>query len=159
MQLSWQFNLSTSSDEPAPPDVASFGGKVCKTCGLIKPLDEFCIKTHLPGGRNTQCRICVRKVEDLRYWGITYEELLERFGTVCNICGGEENVLDSRSGRQHRLAVDHDHTHCSGCRECIRGLLCRTCNYRVGVLEANPNWVSKAIAYLGRDASWAGING
>lgn len=134
---------------------AADGSKRCNECGARKPIGEFCVKSYLPGGYNTRCRTCVRRTEDLRLWGITYEELEAIYGSVCNLCGRDETVVDQRSGRLHRLCIDHDHRHCSkGCRECIRGLLCRTCNYQLGVLEARPDWLRKALAYLGRDASW-----
>lgn len=138
-------------DEPR----AEGGHRRCRMCGDRKPVDDFCVKTNLSDGLNSRCRDCVRKVEDLRNWGITYEELQAIYGEVCNLCGRDETVLDNRSGRLHRLCIDHDHRHCEkGCRECIRGLLCRTCNYQLGVLEARPDWLRKALAYLGRDASW-----
>lgn len=39
--------------------------------------------------------------------------------------------------------VDHDHRHCSGkigCKECVRGLLCRVCNNGfVYAIEMNPS--------------------
>jgi hypothetical protein len=58
--------------------------------------------------------------------------------------------------------VDHDHGHCPGkrgCRECIRGLLCRSCNAALGQFESGrtrlssitgyAQWRIEAEAYLG----------
>ncbi|MDP7703176.1 endonuclease domain-containing protein [Mycobacterium sp. TY815] len=129
--------------------------KNCTACGELKSFDEFCVKSNLASGYNGRCKTCVRRIEDLRLWGITYEELQAIYGTVCNLCGRDETVVDNRSGRLHRLSVDHDHRCCKhGCKACIRGLLCRTCNYQLGVLEARPDWLRKALEYLGHDASW-----
>jgi hypothetical protein len=49
------------------------------------------------------------------------------------------------------LAVDHDHTCCSGeitCGKCVRGLLCVRCNTVLGLLRDDPEILRAAIAYL-----------
>ena len=54
------------------------------------------------------------------------EALLSRQGGGCAICKKPETDAPG-----HRLAVDHDHAHCPkriGCPECVRGLLCVSCN-------------------------------
>lgn len=58
-----------------------------------------------------------------------YQEMLDRQGGACAICGRAGLVLD----------VDHDHSCCEGphsCGGCVRGLLCRRCNLRVGMFES-----------------------
>lgn len=71
----------------------------------------------------------------------TRAELVESQGGVCAICAKEVDVL----------CVDHDHTHCGGprkgCSQCVRGMLCRICNTRLGMLE-DAAWVEKAREYL-----------
>lgn len=62
-------------------------------------------------------------------------EMLAAQGGVCAGCGKtpEEN------GR--RLAIDHDHRCCPGdrsCGECVRGLLCGSCNRVLGYAQDNP---------------------
>jgi hypothetical protein len=50
-----------------------------------------------------------------------------------------------------RLAVDHDHRHCEGtygCRLCVRGMLCPTCNSGLGWI-GDKN-IPRLIAYLTR---------
>jgi hypothetical protein len=50
-----------------------------------------------------------------------------------------------------RLAVDHDHSCCPGhlsCGECVRGLLCWTCNKAVHHLGDAPETVERGAAYL-----------
>lgn len=45
----------------------------------------------------------------------------------CGACGSHE-----------RLKVDHDHGHCPaqrGCRDCVRGYLCHSCNTAEGLLR------------------------
>lgn len=72
-----------------------------------------------------------------------------------------QRLIDAQDGRcaicleepteGHPLCVDHDHTHCggprSGCRDCVRGLLCPTCNTRIGKIDGT-GWLERAIAYL-----------
>lgn len=60
---------------------------------------------------------------------------------ACAICG---RLSD-------RLEVDHDHRHCpgaTGCRECIRGLLCGRCNTALG--RFGDNRIPALIRYLSR---------
>lgn len=86
-------------------------------------------------------RMRARKL--LAFFGLTaekYETLLEAQGGVCAICKRPETSTENRRGvtRVRRLAVDHDRKCCPGdksCGECFRGLLCMTCNTRLGYFE------------------------
>lgn len=69
-----------------------------------------------------------RAEADLRYRynidAATYMRLLASQDGACAICGIKPG--------SRRLAVDHDHKCCPGrrsCGACIRGLLCKRCNY------------------------------
>ena len=70
-------------------------------------------------------------------YGITeaqYNELLERQGGGCAICGRTQE----ENGRARYLSVDHDHRCCPGkksCGKCVRGLLCLRCNNDMGWFE------------------------
>lgn len=62
----------------------------------------------------------------------------------CDICGEEAQL--------HR---DHDHSCCpggrsSGCDNCRRGLLCRSCNIGLGMFSDDPSKLKKALDYLER---------
>lgn len=52
---------------------------------------------------------------------------------------------------------DHDHRHCpgqQGCRTCVRGLVCSTCNSRIAVIENALRFDPQPVLdYL---AKWAG---
>jgi hypothetical protein len=86
-----------------------------------------------------------RKQIDVRYrlrYGITlaeYEQILAGQDGRCAICGTEEP-----GGRGNRFHVDHDHE-----TGIVRGLLCWTCNRRLGVLEC-AEFMGPALAYLSR---------
>ena len=67
--------------------------------------------------------------------------LVSAQGGACAICG--------RLGE--RLQLDHDHRHCpgkTGCRRCIRGLLCGRCNTALG--RIGDHLIPRLIAYLSR---------
>lgn len=80
---------------------------------------------------------------DTRYrlrYGITledYERILESQNGGCAIC-----ETTTPGGRGNRFHVDHNHE-----TGVVRGLLCWTCNRRLGVLELH-GWVEKAMVYL-----------
>ncbi len=71
-------------------------------------------------------------------FGITikqYNELFQKQGGICAICGNREN------GKS--LAVDHNHKTGE-----IRELLCTNCNLTIGLLNDDPSILKKAIKYL-----------
>jgi hypothetical protein len=68
------------------------------------------------------------------------DAMLARQGGLCAICR-----------RPGQLQIDHDHRHCpgsTGCRICVRGMICARCNSGLGLIEdAN---VPNLLKYLGR---------
>jgi hypothetical protein len=68
----------------------------------------------------------------------------ERRGDHCEVCGSTEN-----------LCTDHDHACCPGkfgCDNCIRGTLCRTCNWAEGVIAKmkNAGLLEELLEYMHR---------
>lgn len=117
---------------------------MCRTCKEDLPFDAFncCI-----GGYDNQCKVCRKDEHVKRHWGISYTELVAIYGDTCNICGEDEIIVDKRTGKLHQLCIDHDHDHCiKGCRQCIRGLLCRRCNFKLD--RMSMSWLKLATAYL-----------
>lgn len=79
-----------------------------------------------------------------------YNLILAFQNGVCYICR-------RANGKTRRLSVDHDHNyarawcdhpHDESCRECWRGLLCRTCNGVLGHLRDSTGALRDAIHYL-----------
>lgn len=68
--------------------------------------------------------------------------LLEKQNNKCAVC---ERVFTGAN----KPCVDHNHACCSGkrsCGKCVRGLLCRGCNWRLEAIEAGG--LERAKAYL-----------
>jgi hypothetical protein len=79
-------------------------------------------------------------------YGITveqYEELLQRQGGGCAICGSTEPRGRQRSYHRRNFAVDHCHETGE-----VRGLLCFPCNAAIGQLGDTVEHVQSAVRYL-----------
>jgi hypothetical protein len=76
--------------------------------------------------------------------GLTAERvqaLLEAQGGRCAICPSYLTVPH----------IDHDHSCCPGpksCGECVRGLLCASCNHMLGKARDKPEVLEAAARYL-----------
>lgn len=82
-----------------------------------------------------------------------YDSLVQIQGSGCAICGVE-------SEEDRGLVIDHDHDCCGYgelCTNCIRGLLCRTCNLGLGFFSDNPVLLQQAIIYLRGDHRVANV--
>lgn len=71
-----------------------------------------------------------------------YDEMLERQGGVCAICGSPE-TMKSNQGFTRRLSVDHDHRTFR-----VRGLVCSKCNLALERVDTVPGWMERVRAYL-----------
>lgn len=86
-----------------------------------------------------RARIAMQQLRNERLYGISEEEyvaLKEAHEGRCAIC----------SGLTDRLYVDHDHA-----TGLVRGLLCRSCNFMVGLAGDSVERLMRAAEYLGRD--------
>lgn len=73
-------------------------------------------------------------------YGLTPQQYSTMKEKGCEICGSFEG-----------LAVDHDHSCCSGlqtCGKCVRGLLCRRHNWAAGNLNDSSDEARKLAVYL-----------
>ncbi|MER5368557.1 endonuclease domain-containing protein [Streptomyces sp. NPDC002722] len=104
------------------------------------PLDCAATCAPPPSGRP--------KKYGLTIWRVN--AILRAQGDACAICG--ESPGDAAIEGPSYWQIDHDHTCCSGCARCVRGLLCMPCNAR-GVAwyenldEARRDW-PRMNAYL-----------
>lgn len=78
-------------------------------------------------------------------YGITlddYRRIIEQQNNVCSICS---------CASDRTLHVDHDHNCCAGrksCGQCIRGLICSSCNQGLGLFQDNPGVLRAAALYV-----------
>lgn len=120
----------------------------CKTCGALKPLEEYPLGTGYVEGRKPSCKPCHREYmrEKRKSWcpskrkahsrkhnyGITesqYEEMLAAQDGKCRIC---EEVMNPPH-------VDHCHSSLM-----VRGLLCKHCNTGLGHFKDKPERLLRA---------------
>lgn len=145
-------------------------GRECNKCGLYKEWDQFWrvrpdlrrpdpetpARTH----RATCIECCdkeaakgVQRAFRLRNYGITqeqYDKLKADQGGVCYLCSNPQKIA-GKPGAE--LDIDHDRRCCPGsssCGQCIRGLLCRSCNRLVGRLEKAGFPVLVLVLYVDR---------
>lgn len=75
--------------------------------------------------------------------------LLASQGGRCALCrrsawGAQGPLID----HDHKLAEAHPHPVSTGCKACLRGLLCQNCNVGIGMLQDDPDLLMKAAAYV-----------
>ncbi|MFT9654943.1 endonuclease VII domain-containing protein [Mycobacteroides abscessus] len=77
--------------------------------------------------------------------------------------GGKCAICQRATGATRSLSVDHDHSCCPGkesCGECVRGLLCGGCNYKIlGHLRDDVEALERAIEYLRNPPALAALSG
>ena len=100
-----------------------------------------------------------RRASLMRNFGLTvadYEERLAAQGGVCAICHEPENVIDKRTGKIKRLAVDHEHVpgfkgmSPEEKRKYVGSLLCQRDNTVAGQANDNPARLRAVADYLDR---------
>lgn len=142
--------------------------KSCSRCKEIKPLSDYHRMTSAKDGRQHACKSCQsaaqatpEEAEKRREYawdkclekkGMTraqYDAMFEAQLGLCAVCHRPER--GSMYGRTIRLSIDHDHSCCPdewACGNCIRGLLCGSCNRGIGLLGEDSNIVLNALLYL-----------
>lgn len=85
-----------------------------------------------------------------KQYAVIRQRMLAEQGGRCRLCGTTETW---------RWVLDHDHA-CERhpqpkdiCADCIRGVLCHTCNVFLGMVQDCPNRLRSALEYLGHPAS------
>lgn len=111
---------------------------ICKKCARLKSLNW-----HY---NNKEASAKRRRKVGMSSFGLTVEEydklFIEQNGN-CKICGNPETVIDKRTGKFRRLAVDHDHKTGK-----VRGLLCQKHNTMIGLAEDSIEILEAAKNYI-----------
>lgn len=87
-----------------------------------------------------------------RHYGLRFilsDEMLDALFSdmQCAICGTPLSI----DGSGDRFHIDHDHVCCPqgrGCDNCVRGLLCQSCNSGLGQFRDSPDRLLRAAQYL-----------
>lgn len=139
--------------------------KVCKTCKVDKPYEEFNLKGNTPDGRDYHCRACKSAYNAKRYregyaqkqrensikakYGLAWSDLEGMYSAQaggCAVCRRKLSLeLASYEDKIKTARVDHCHTTGK-----VRGLLCDWCNTGLGRFFDNPTLLEQAAAYLRR---------
>jgi hypothetical protein len=142
--------MSTKCAKCGETDKSKFTKNSAKSSGL----QSYCKKCHNDAQKARRLQRGYNFENLRRCYRITvekYNEMLIQQGGVCAICGEPETVVVR--GRVINLAVDHDHSCCPGktsCGKCVRGLLCRRCNWILARWRDDMKLFEKAISYLRR---------
>ena len=126
-------------------EVGDMDRKVCRLCGVEKPISEFYFRKD-SGHYRSECKECLRRLSSFRSTGWTpekYEEAYIKQDGRCAICGCKLN-----SSRYTRFAGDHDHKTGK-----LRGLLCTNCNTALGLFKDSIERLEAAKAYLLKHAT------
>lgn len=129
--------------------IAEPGKRWCSGCQKYRAEKFFGSNKE---GFYSRCKPChreqVRSAGLIRNYNITaaqYDEIKEEQGGKCAIC-------QKATGASKSLAVDHDHSCCpqagKSCGNCIRGVLCSSCNKLLGFAGDNPEFFLRAVEYL-----------
>jgi hypothetical protein len=113
----------------------------CARCSERKAVDEY--------RRSRFCRACLSEVryeyKTLRPLGVTwdqYKALLDWQGGACAACRRTPAQCGPAQARR-RLSLDHNHR-----TGTPRGLLCRTCNQALGVVDDDVHTLLALADYL-----------
>ena len=113
--------------------------KVCRICGVEKPLEKFYFRKDAKKHR-TECKACIKDMRREAITGCTreqYDELFEQQKGCCFICGVHNSKLTNG------LAADHCHK-----SNKVRKLLCSNCNTALGLVKDSPEILNKMVKYL-----------
>lgn len=130
-------------------------GRLCKLCISIKNKEKYTDPQFKIRRRQIVAKWASRpenaqklsarqfKAATLRTYNLTveaYATILNQQGSACKICGVKE-----------KIHIDHDHACCKfekSCGKCIRGLICKNCNYLLANARDNVEILKKAVEYL-----------
>lgn len=129
------------------PDLDTSVTRVCNDCLVEKTIVEFPANKNSALGRLNICKSCYSIRVSVRNYNLSREDLqaiLLSQDNKCKICRDEFTDVN-------KYHIDHDHKCCPGnksCGQCVRGLLCRSCNHGLGNFRDSIDSLTRAIKYL-----------
>lgn len=85
-----------------------------------------------------------------------YNLTLEQWNELVLECGEACSICRKPLATTPEQYVDHDHSCCPGggsCGECVRAILCRSCNFGIAAFRDVPDVLRNAASYLEKHAS------
>lgn len=126
------------------------GDKLCIRCEKFHPEEYFSSHGATLDKKQPYCKFCVAERLMIRNYKIDnkkFEKMFDDQNRSCAICKKENP--DGNNGWH----IDHDHNCCVGpktCGECVRGILCSSCNKGIGHFFDSKEYLVNAINYLER---------
>ena len=118
--------------------------RVCKTCGVEKPLDKKHFYWRKEGYFRRECKTCWQEQQLIQRLDVdfsTYHSMAKSQGHRCGICRSK-----LEHSRNTKFAIDHCHKTGK-----VRGLLCSNCNTALGLLKDSKERLLSAIRYLSQN--------
>ena len=120
------------------------GDKSCNRCLEWMPEEKFGKHKNTLDGLQATCRECASRDHRRRFYGADLDEILERQGLACAICGASDIG-------KYSWHIDHNHSCCPGsrsCGKCVRGALCHLCNLGLGSFRDSSDSLMRAAKYI-----------
>jgi len=136
----------------------AWAGKPCALCrgrkGRQYAASKFCGNCKPKAAKASAEAAWATRLQ--RTYGITAGQ----YWKLYNFQGGRCYLCERATGKTKRLAVDHDHACCPvtpTCGNCVRGLLCGTCNKIMGHARDDGAFFVRGQCYL-LDPPWRAMN-
>ena len=122
--------------KPGPKPGSKLRCSVCQQTGHTA-------RTH--SGRAPRTTLKAHSI--YKFYRLRWADYLAWLENGCAICRCD--LHDRTPDIDHDHACEHPDKGLASCRACVRGLLCRSCNLRVGAFERGQNDDADIRAYLG----------
>tara|TARA_Y100000310_G_scaffold327695_1_gene394452 strand:+ start:1730 stop:2584 length:855 start_codon:yes stop_codon:yes gene_type:complete len=143
VEINEDLNIVTNKVNSQESFVQDWQSKICTLCKKRKSLRYFNKSKIGRLGRKPRCKECVKSDGLMSKYGISeleYKRLFSLQNHSCAICKIDSSKVDF-------LYVDHEHSDSGR----VRGLLCKECNWGLGIFEDNLTLLQKAVDYLTND--------
>lgn len=134
------------------------GNKRCTLCREWKPEEAFASSAGKLDRLQAHCRECKaikyranRELVRDKMRAQRYNISREQFDKMLAYQGGKCWLCRTPDPGNRFWCVDHDHECCPGpgsCGECVRGILCASCNHALGNFRDDPDVLARAMDYV-----------
>jgi hypothetical protein len=127
--------------------------KICNDCKEVKDSNKFAKnKYDKKDGRKTICKFC-NNIRSKKYHNKHKEKINNRQKEYYQANAEKLRMIDSQNHQcaccneelyptHGNICVDHDHS-----TGVVRKILCRSCNMALGIMNENPDKITKLLQY------------